>query len=196
MHRTPHRSPQVALALLGALALPAGTHAQALAPGTRVRVGVRDAIPAQRVGTLVSLRGDTLAWRAEHDTTAVAVPLAALARLDTSAGFRRHTVNGLIIGAATGVALGVTIGIASGNDPQGEFLRFSAGDKAVMAGAVLGVAGTVIGAGIGWAVKSERWMPFSLPRNAAFRIAPTTAGVRFGIAFPVQTTPRGPDARS
>lgn len=171
----------VALLLLLGPRLPAPSGAQTPAPGTRVRVSVRNATPAQRVGTLVSLGRDTLKWRAERDTTIVSVPVLALARLETSAGFHRHTVKGLLIGAATGVGLGVTIGLASGDDPKGQFLRFKAGEKAVAAGTVLGLAGTAIGAGIGWAVRSERWMPVTLQRITAFRMVPTTAGVQLRV---------------
>jgi len=56
---------------------------------------------------------------------------------------------GLLIGLASGFIIGAVIGLASGDDTEG-FIRFSAGEKAlaggVLLGAVSGLAGVVVGA--------------------------------------------------
>lgn len=52
--------------------------------------------------------------------------------------------SGILTGALGGLVIGAIIGLASGDDTQG-WIRFSAGQKAVMAGAALGVSGTVVG---------------------------------------------------
>lgn len=59
---------------------------------------------------------------------------------------------GALIGALSGLLLGVVIGLASGDDPpcQGWFcIRYTAGQKALMAGIPLTIAGAGLGAAFG-----------------------------------------------
>jgi len=60
---------------------------------------------------------------------------------------------GILIGAVTGFAVGAMIGLISGDDPpcSGSFFcfHFTAGDKAILAGVPLSVAGAGIGALVG-----------------------------------------------
>ena len=53
------------------------------------------------------------------------------------------------MGALVGGGVGVILGVASGDDPKGSFLGFSAGEKAALAGAALGATGLVIGLVVG-----------------------------------------------
>jgi hypothetical protein len=62
---------------------------------------------------------------------------------------RRNTAKGFFVGFLTGSGLGALFGFASGDDPPG-FLSFSAGQKAVMFGVVLGVIGGVGGTILGY----------------------------------------------
>ena len=55
--------------------------------------------------------------------------------------FGKHFVYGLLIGVGTGIILG----LANGDDKSG-FIQFSAEDKAVMSGSLLGLGGGLIGA--------------------------------------------------
>lgn len=52
--------------------------------------------------------------------------------------------SGISTGALGGFVIGAIIGLASGDDTQG-WIRFSAGQKALMAGIGLGVTGTLVG---------------------------------------------------
>lgn len=58
----------------------------------------------------------------------------------------RHAVlKGIGIGAALGVGIGGMIGVASGSDTGNCFICFSAGDKAIIWGTLLGVPSTILG---------------------------------------------------
>lgn len=54
-----------------------------------------------------------------------------------------------LVGGGIGLGLGVIAGFIEGDDPEGTFLRFSAGDKAVFYGGALGIGGSLIGVIIG-----------------------------------------------
>lgn len=59
---------------------------------------------------------------------------------------KNSVVKGLLIGAVSGFAIGGLIGLASGDDPEDEFLAWTAEEKALILGAYFATAGTGIGA--------------------------------------------------
>lgn len=164
--------------LIVALAATA-TAAMAQAPvttGAKVRVAVAPS-RARRPATVVSTTRDTLVLRFDDATRRV--PVDSIVRLDVATGTHRHPWRGMGIGALAGTVTGVTIGLASGNDKEG-FIRFSGGEKAVMAGTVLGAAGGVVGLVVGSLTVHDTWV--SVPTD---RLRARIAGmpVRFGVVI-------------
>lgn len=54
-----------------------------------------------------------------------------------------------LVGGAIGVGVGILAGFIEGDDPEGYWLRFSAGDKAILYGISAGAGGSLIGFIIG-----------------------------------------------
>lgn len=130
--------------------------------GSRIRVTTaRHA----RVGTLVSLGSDSLRYTRSRDTAVTAIPVAAVVRLERSAGKRPATGRGAKIGALVGAGFGLFLGIAASADNSG-WWEVGAEDVAAAA-AIVGVAGAGVGALIGAASKQDRWEPVPLSPRAA-----------------------------
>ena len=142
-----------------------------LPPSTRIRYS----LPASSqpvVAEVLVQRGDSLWVRPERtgDTVAFAVP--ALSRLDVSLGQHGHALRGAGIGFLTGAVAGAAWGLASGDDkgcPGDSWFCFTytADQKAVIGGGLLGLIGSGVGAIIGARQKTDRWEPVVLTRVRA-----------------------------
>jgi hypothetical protein len=111
---------------------------------------------ARPIGRLVAFDDDSVVIRFEGHTVPFRVPRDVITRLEVNRGGRRNVLKSAGIGLAVGALAGVAVGIASGNDEPG-LLAFSAGEKAAIAGAGLGVAGAVVGLVAGVARRGPRW---------------------------------------
>lgn len=113
------------------------------------------------VGTVVTLNADTIVLRHESQTSALAVPLAAVTKLEVSGGRIPRGKNGLK-GAGLGLFAGITIGGILGAANTGT----DATSKVyVMAGAAFfGTTGLVTGGIIGAVSGNERWEQVPLKR--------------------------------
>lgn len=152
-----------------------------VSPGETVRLESR----------LVNGRFDVIAASADvltvRDTAgAVAeVPWESIAGLSRSRG-QRSTGQGFLrgfgFGSLGGASAGILLGVASGDDPPGTFVQFSAGEKALLAGAALGIAGGLAGGFIGALVPGEKWERVSLtgPVSGA---GGGRVGLQYGIRF-------------
>jgi hypothetical protein len=82
----------------------------------------------------------------------------------------------LLIGAGVGVGVGAFLGFADGDDRCSSdcFLKFSAAEKALFGGTVLGAIGLVTGFTIGILVVSDDWEAVELPE-------PTRLPFAFGL---------------
>jgi len=69
---------------------------------------------------------------------------------------RNGGLRGLRTGFLSGFAIGGIIGLASGDDQTG-FIRFSAGEKALVGGLFTGIIGSIIGAVIGGALPGRHF---------------------------------------
>jgi len=107
----------------------------------------------------------------------------------TTVDHARGAWEGLGLGLLAGIGSGIVIGLASGDDhcPPGGFclFQFSAGDKAILGGIVLGGAGLVLGALLG-AVAGSRDVyqldASSMPRiSAAIAPGQATAGLTWSF---------------
>ena len=159
------------------LVLPSGLAAQALAPGTRVRVKSPQVV-APIIGTYQTMRGDTV--MIIEDGTAAKIwsfKSSTIDRLEVSAGMKGHNRGPMtrwaLIGAGGGAALGwLTAAALEGatSDKYNDFLS-----AAVGAG-----LGAVAGAAYGSRKLEEHWNSVAVPRRVGF--VPTRDGLRVGFS--------------
>lgn len=98
-------------------------------------------------------------------------------------GFRdgkRGTLRGLAIGMAAGALSGIVVGFASGDDPPDEWFAYTASEKALLGGLVLGVLGAPVGAILGSASKEL----FRFSRTARLGASPEVSPVTAPIVSP------------
>lgn len=152
-----------------------------VSPGETVRLESRH----------VNGRFDVVAVSAEmltvRDTAgAVAeVPWESIEGLSRSRGQRssgQGFLRGFGFGSLGGASAGILLGLASGDDPPGTFIQFSAGEKALVAGAALGIAGGLAGGFIGALAPGEQWERVSLT-GAVVGAGAGRAGLQYSIRF-------------
>ena len=129
-------------------ALPATATADS---GARVRITVDKPQKHSRVGTLISLRADSVRFIPQDTNGIVAVPAASVTRLEQSRGRRSNAGRGAAIGGLAGLVLG----IAASAD-ESSFYEIGAEEVALVT-VLTGATGAGIGALIGATSKSERW---------------------------------------
>ncbi|SRR6266566_692982 len=145
-----------------------------VAPGDRVRLVAPPVSQERLIGTVLSRRADTLVLHVPDAAAQVAVPLAAIERLEVSRGRHGHAFAGFAVGFLVGAA---AEGVAYANC-QGLLCphRDGAG-LAVTTGLLLGLPGLVIGA----LIRSEDWERVPLPRLSV-GAGPGRRGVTVGLA--------------
>ncbi len=140
--------------LLGLAALPASAGAQAPVPGQRIRVTAPPLIHRE-AGVFRSLDSDTLAF--EFKGIRRTVPVELVSRLEVSAGRRRHTLLGTLVGAGVGLGAGLILlspdsNACSGSGNYDEICWYYRG--AFVAG------GALLGAAVGTLIRTERWREY------------------------------------
>ena len=140
-----------------------------LLAGARVRVTAPPLGPQPGVFRFAGLRNDTLLLRppkgASVDTTAI--PLGAVARIETSRGWRRRALSGAAVGLVAGATLGALLGHAAWDEPD-PFCERNCGPRtrrqsAVQVGISGAQAGAALGALVGRFVMGERWESVATP---------------------------------
>ena len=137
--------------------------------GSRVRVTSGPATPPT-VGTVAALESGTLVLSIAGLDVPLRVPVADIQTLEVSAGRKSQLWRGALIGAAAGAIPGIlmTVGDYS-DDVHGD-------DPSPAAVAAIGAAGgALVGAGIGWAIKSEQWRLAEVPKTS-LRFVPLRGG--------------------
>lgn len=118
----------------------------------RIHSANRDADPL--MGVLVSATPEAFVVREESGTTNV-ISASAIERVEVSEGLRRRVELGVLIGFLSGAAIGATLGESSrlerGFGGRGHY-------EAVAFGLLFGIIGTVPGALVGRAVRTEEWV--------------------------------------
>lgn len=156
VHGGVHTMPSIrAVALPAFLALALSSCARVpgalLESGQRVRVQVRDVEPPRYTGTVIELTVDSLALAMEKgapdgvDGPRIAVPVAAIRRVEISTGVHPQTLDGLHRGGQVGLIV-VLLGTLAGEWVAGD-------DESI--GAFVGC--TVTGGVIGTFVRRENW---------------------------------------
>lgn len=126
-----------------------------LKAGDRIRITAVPNAFDHRIARVVNVRHDSLLLNVAGAET-LAITLAGVTRLELSTGRRRHTWQGIGVGALIGVSAGAFMGYASGDDRG--WCCFTAGAKAAITGGGLGVLGAVVGGVVGSVTVSDRWV--------------------------------------
>jgi hypothetical protein len=154
-----HRATLVIIGLVGCLPLCLAAQVPgSLGPGERIRLQTESS-SSWVIGTILAVDSDAVHLLLNETTRQVEVKRMAITRLEISHGVNSNAGSRVLKGFFIGAAVGALVGVASGDDPNG-FVRFTAGDKAV----ILGGTGGGLGALLGLLSDSshERWDPLSL----------------------------------
>ena len=147
-------------------------------PGDRIRVHAAGAAPVE--GRLVRLLADQIVFRTEgvHHRAALDGTIRVEHRY-----VRTRAREGAILGGLTGLAMGLTVPTGGGGCSGNSFCPqiFSEGEERMIAVSVMTLAGTLIGALIGVAIRTEVWEPIG--PGAVPPVGPAAA-VATGFASP------------
>ena len=121
--------------------------------GARIRVSLKPPMRRTLVGTLDTLRNDSLQIQAESGI--VNVPLADIETLEVSTGRHSLSRTGVRIGTIAGMAAGLAVGTAHLDDCGSTAFSDICGTSNASLLIVSSVAGGLAGAGLGWLVGSR-----------------------------------------
>ena len=156
-------------------------------PGSRVRITAPSLGLNEAIGTVQGATREELVVQLEYPRRVATVDRSDITGMDVSVGQERKVLKGLGVGMLIGAGSGVVIGLASGDD-EGTFLAFTAEEKALMAGLVLGLAGGAVGLIVGAIDTHDVWSP-TLPENLDLAVLPLMheggAGVHVSFALRV-----------
>ena len=170
----------IALALTTSLlATPAALSAQRadeLPPGTRTRVTAPRSSLDPYVGSLVSFSNESVTLRVGADEPFLTLPLARVRRIEVSEGEKSKIVTGALVGFSLGATASLLFlaGFCSSSD------TVCGGDEWLTAFAVIALPPTLVGAGIGLLIRTERWREVELAAPAA---APRPTALRWHLGF-------------
>lgn len=132
-----------------ALAIAVSADAQEMSPGTRVKIWSKSALLRETSVTIDSVIAGFVFSSRPH----LRLPVTDISRIEypiprtRSEGIR----HGAKVGAFTGAAIGVVAGIMTKRHTQ------NAGAVLALSAPVGAVAGTLLGAGLGWAIPGKHW---------------------------------------
>jgi hypothetical protein len=159
----------------------------ALAQWIPVQAGDRVRIEAGSVSGLfnvIDMAADTLLLQADNTPSHIRVPLASvqqIARRDKRSG-GQGALRGAGLGLLIGGASGAIVGFASGDDDPAQWFAFTAEEKALALGVVLGAGGALVGGIIGAISPGGRWV--RVPLQSAPRVGlSSSAGVQIGYSI-------------
>lgn len=125
-----------------------------LAIGDEVRVSRANG--GERVrGTLTAM--DSAGVTVHSASGDVRVATGDVGRIQIYRGRESKWAPGFAIGFASGGVIGASGGFLSGDDEGGDFLSFTAPEKAVILGIAGAIAGSTVGALVGLAVRADHW---------------------------------------
>jgi hypothetical protein len=158
--RTFTRSTALALCLAAA---PLAAQSRPLAPGDAVRFD-----PAPRgVWHVQSAGADSLVVRDAGGATRTVSTARVEVRRAEGKNRLGSAVRGLLYGLGGGAAAGAVFGYAQGDDPDDQFLSFSAEENAALGAVLFGGIGAIAGTVVGIAAPRSRWEVVSSPSQTA-----------------------------
>jgi hypothetical protein len=169
----------LSLLLLTPAVLPA-QEGTPLRPGSRVQVHLADPTPRLVRGTLVSAEADSVLLLKDGGRDTLAFSTAGVTQVDTTAGRRTRTGHGALLGGGIGAAAGLGLALAATAEGCSGFCTDPSPGEIGAVTLILGGVGAAVGALIGSATHTDRWLPASTPRMA-IGVAPTIG--RPGIAL-------------
>ncbi len=147
--------------------------------GSRARLLAPALGPRRQVGTVVEVRGDTLLFTPDHQSTPALVPTESVTEIEMSRGMHSHVLAGAGLGFLAGAVTGGVIGYALAHTPPSDD-----GDYGPLVGAVgaviLGGVGVGVGALIG-SRQTERWERLRLPISIG--LLPSTDAIGLSVEF-------------
>jgi hypothetical protein len=152
------------------LACTAAATAQAAGPAeSHVRPGaeVRVTSPTASGRFVVDEIGADMLTLRDPSGSTLRVPLASVTELSVSLGRRTPgagALRGAGMGFAGGAVFGIILGYVDGDDPPEEWFSYSAEDKALMYGLLLGVGSGAVGMVYGLASPGDQWESVPLGR--------------------------------
>ncbi|HUQ81247.1 MAG TPA: hypothetical protein VM076_08925 [Gemmatimonadaceae bacterium] len=177
--RTARRSYRALLAALslGIVAVPATSAAQALTPGTRVRVKSPQVV-APVTGNFQGMRRDTVVVIEDGNAgQAWSFTPSTIDKLEVSVGFKGGNKGPMtrwaLIGAGGGAVAGWLVATLLESATDSKYNDVLSASLGAAAGAGLGVA-------YGYRVQEEHWAAVPIPRRVG--LVPTRHGIRLGVA--------------
>jgi hypothetical protein len=155
----------------------AASYGSTLRPGDRVRVHTANG-SAEFVGTITAINETSIALERDRDGQSTLLHRKDITTLDVSVGTSsrgKHVLAGIAIGGG----LGALIGLASGDDPESQFIAYSAGEKAVMLAIPLALAGTLIGLIL---PAGDQWQEVPM-KHGEVSIDPATGAVGYSLVY-------------
>lgn len=154
-----------------------GVHAQALSPGTRIRVKSQHVV-APVIGSYQGMRRDTILV-IEDGTAAQIWSFASgtIDRIEVSDGLKGGNKGPMtrwaLYGAGGGAALGFLTAVILESSSTSEY-------NGVLSAAVGAGLGAIAGAAYGHRKLEEHWSPVPIPRRVG--LVPTRGGLRVGVS--------------
>ncbi|MGD2152448.1 MAG: hypothetical protein PVG79_04220 [Gemmatimonadales bacterium] len=145
--------------------------------GDRVRVRAQT-LYGPLVGAVTALSADTLHIQIEQQATTVAIPLAAVTRIEVSRGRKSNFLRGVALGGVVGALAGVFAGFITGEDSM-----LTPPEAALACGTVGAGAGALVGGIIGAATGTDRWVAVPLDRLAVHVSPRHDGGVTLSLAY-------------
>ena len=169
---------------------PAAAQESALAPGTRVRLTLRNGDP--HAGRVIALGPDLLEIGFPENGGTASYPLTDIAKLEVLRGRHRPVLRGLLLGTGAGIVLGGAIGaMAYSPCTSTEFLGCllapeTRAQSAALGATLAGAAGLIVG-GLQGLIPRDRWQRVQVNGNAVrvnMRALPSSrTGLGLALAF-------------
>jgi hypothetical protein len=175
----------LASCLAASLAAEDKTAAPAFVQGERVQVWLAGDLKTGHLekisGTLESVSPEAIVVRPRGaPATPITLKLSKIERAEVVRGKRSHWPEGAGIGFVTGAVLGGIAGYALSCD---DYNASCNGGTALAGGLVVGVATGGLGALVGLAFKTDRWVKVPLPKaKVALTLLPTPSGFRGSLS--------------
>jgi hypothetical protein len=132
--------------------------ALSLQSGARARILAPMAGSKYELITVASARPDSLRYSLDPSLATKSLAWQQIGKMDASIGRHRNVARGAGIGFLVGLLGGAALGAAAGGN-------LGAGAGAILGGLEVGTLGGLGGAVIGFAQRTEDWVPVTLPRT-------------------------------